>query len=113
MRQSGLHLCNIPQVHEAGTARMFPLCRNHAATCGRKDFSTKRTYLRRGGWGRNALGIAGEAPQQSEDLKRKARPEGNAQQKRKNIYRIYHIYFIYLQKTKKYGSSNHTQEEDY
>ena len=34
------------------------------------------TYLRRGGWGRTALGIAGESPQQSEDLQRKARPEG-------------------------------------
>ena len=38
----GMHLYNIPLVHGAGAARMFPLCRNHAATCGRKDFSTKR-----------------------------------------------------------------------
>ena len=32
------------------------------------------TYLRWGGWGRTALGIAGESPQPSEDLERKARP---------------------------------------
>jgi hypothetical protein len=38
----GLHLYNIPLVHGAGAARMFPLWCNHAATCGRKDFSTKR-----------------------------------------------------------------------
>ncbi len=43
------------------------------------------TYLRRGGWGRNALGIAGESPQQSEDLKRKARPEGERPTKKRNI----------------------------
>ena len=54
------------------------------------------TYLRRGGWGRNALGIAGESPQQSEDLKRKARPEGERPTKKKEyipyISYIFHIF---------------------
>lgn len=42
----GLHLYNIPLVHGAGAVRMFPLCHNHEATCGRKDFSTKRKKVK-------------------------------------------------------------------
>lgn len=51
------------------------------------------TYLRWSGWGRTALGIAGESPQPCEDLERKARPEGERPKYKKHIYRIYHIYF--------------------
>ena len=55
------------------------------------------TYLRWGGWGRTALGIAGESPQPCEDLERKARPfRGTPKILKSNIYTVYIIYILYI-----------------
>ena len=59
------------------------------------------TYLRWGGWGRTALGIAGESPQPCEDLERKARPfRGTPKILKSNIYTVYIIYILYISSMK-------------
>ena len=61
------------------------------------------TYLRWGGWGRTALGIAGESPQPCEDLERKARPEGERPKYKKTyIPYISYIFYIFAQKTEQW-----------
>ena len=56
------------------------------------------TYLRWGGWGRTALGIAGESPQPCEDLERKARPEGERPKYQNKKISKKQKRIIYLQK---------------